>query len=102
MYIVHVFVHVNTDQIDAFKRASIRNAEASRQEAGVVRFDVLQSQADPSRFVLVEVYRDEQAPLLHKETPHYAAWRDAVAPMMASPRTNEKFTNISPSDADWR
>jgi (4S)-4-hydroxy-5-phosphonooxypentane-2,3-dione isomerase len=102
MYIVHVFVHVIPDHIEAFKRASTQNAEASRQEAGVVRFDVIQSQSDPSRFVLVEIYRDEQAPLLHKETAHYATWRDAVAPMMASPRTNEKYTNISPSDVEWR
>lgn len=102
MYIVHVFIHVLTDHIEAFKRASTLNAEASRQEAGVVRFDVLQSQSDASRFVLIEVYRDEQAPILHKETAHYAAWRDTVAQMMASPRTNEKFTNVSPTDAEWR
>jgi quinol monooxygenase YgiN len=102
MYIVHVFVHVKADHIEAFKQASIANAEASRQEPGVVRFDVLQSQSDRTRFVLVEVYRDDQAPLSHKETAHYATWRDTVAPMMESPRSSEKYDNISPTDAQWR
>lgn len=101
MHIVHVFVHVKADHVEAFKRASAANGDASRQEAGVVRFDVLQSSADPTRFVLVEVYRDEQAPLLHKETQHYATWRDTVAPLMETPRTSEKYTNISPTDAEW-
>lgn len=102
MYIVHVFVHVKVDHLDAFKRASAANGEASRQEPGVVRFDVLQSQSDPTRFVLIEVYRDEHAPLLHKETAHYATWRDTVAPMMEAPRISEKYTNVSPTDAEWR
>jgi len=101
MYIVHVFVHVKDAHIEAFKRESAANATASRRESGVVRFDVLQSSADPTRFVLVEVYRDVEASLAHKETVHYATWRDAVAPMMASPRTNEKYVNVDPTDAHW-
>ncbi len=102
MYIVHVFVHVKADHVEAFRQASIANAEASRLEQGVVRFDVLQSQADPTRFVLVEVYRDERAPLDHKETAHYATWRDVVAPMMEGPRSSEKYSNVSPTDEQWR
>lgn len=102
MHIVHVFVHVIAEHIDAFALASRANAESSRLEAGVVRFDVLQSRSDPARFVLVEVYRDEAAAVAHKDTAHYATWRDAVAPMMQSPRTSEKFTNVSPTDAEWR
>lgn len=102
MLIVHVSVHVKSDHVEAFKRVSAANAEASRQEAGIVRFDVVQSQTDPTRFVLIEVYRDEQAPLLHKETAHYATWRDTVAAMMATPRTSEKYINVSPTDIEWR
>ena len=71
------------------------------KETGIARFDVVQQADDPTRFVLVEVYRDEQAPAKHKETVHYAAWRDVVAPMMAQPRSSVKFTNIFPSDSGW-
>ena len=67
----------------------------------MARFDVVQQADDPTRFVLVEVYRDVQANAAHKETSHYATWRDAVAPMMAEPRSSVKFTNIFPEDRLW-
>ena len=101
MLIVHVHVQVKPDCIAAFRSASLANAGASVKEPGIARFDVCQQADDPSRFVLVEVYRDAEAPARHKETAHYAAWRDAVAPMMAAPRTSVKFTNVFPEDAGW-
>ena len=101
MLIVHVFVHVKPESVDAFTAATLENARSSVREPGIARFDVIQQKDDPARFVLVEVYRDEAAPALHKETPHYAAWRDAVAPLMASPRTSRKFHNLAPPDAGW-
>ncbi len=101
MLVVHVYVHVKEDSIEAFKEATIENATNSRQEPGIARFDVVQQRDDPTRFILVEVYRDEKAPAQHKETQHYQTWRDTVAPMMAEPRTNTKLTNISPDDTDW-
>jgi quinol monooxygenase YgiN len=70
-------------------------------EPGIARFDVLQQSDDPCRFVLVEVYRTPQAPAAHKETAHYAAWRDRVAEMMAEPRTNAKYSNVFPGDEGW-
>lgn len=101
MLVVHVHVHVKPECIEAFKQATRENAQASVQEPGIARFDVVQKLEDPARFVLVEAYRDDAAPARHKETPHYAKWRDAVAPMMAEPRTSVKFTNISPADSAW-
>ena len=101
MLIVHVHVHVKPDQVDAFKTATLANASASVREAGVARFDVAQQADDPTRFVLVEVYRTAAAPAAHKETAHYALWRDTVAPMMASPRTSVKYENVFPGDAGW-
>lgn len=101
MLVVHVHVHVLPDQVEAFKAATIANAGESVREPGVARFDVVQQDGDPTRFVLVEVYRDADAPARHKETAHYLRWRDAVAPMMASPRTSVKFTNVFPGDAGW-
>jgi quinol monooxygenase YgiN len=71
------------------------------KEAGIARFDVIQHTDDPTRFVLVEVYRTPDAPAAHKETRHYQTWRDAVAEMMATPRTSQKFTNLFPADAGW-
>jgi autoinducer 2-degrading protein len=100
MLIVHVHVHVKLECVDAFKAATIGNAQASRRESGVLRFDVGQQQDDPTRFVLVEVYRDAAAAAAHKETSHYPVWRDAVAPMMAAPRTSVKFNNVFPDEAE--
>jgi (4S)-4-hydroxy-5-phosphonooxypentane-2,3-dione isomerase len=96
MLIVHVQVHVKPEAVEAFKRASVANARESVKEPGIARFDVLQQQDDPTRFVLVEAYRTPEAPAAHKETKHYQTWRDTAAPMMAEPRSSIKFTNIFP------
>ncbi|OHE78741.1 MAG: antibiotic biosynthesis monooxygenase [Verrucomicrobia bacterium RIFCSPLOWO2_12_FULL_64_8] len=101
MLIVHVHVRVKPECIEIFKEATLANARQSIREAGIARFDVLQQADDPTRFLLVEVYRTAAAPAAHKETPHYQAWRDAVAPVMAEPRTSMKFLNLFPDDARW-
>lgn len=96
MNIVLVHVHVKPEFVDAFKQASVENASNSVKEAGVDRFDVIQQNDDPTRFILVEVYKDVDASAAHKETAHYAKWRDTVAEMMAEPRQGIKYTNIFP------
>lgn len=101
MLIVHVHVSVKPESIEAFRQASIENASASLGEPGVARFDVIQQQDDPSKFVLVEVYRSAEAAAAHKETAHYAKWRDTVAPMMAQPRSSVKYFNVFPGDDGW-
>ncbi len=101
MLIVHVHVQVKAASIEAFKRASLANARESLKEPGIARFDILQHQDDPTRFVLLEAYRTAEAPAAHKETQHYQAWRDAVAPMMTEPRSRVKFTNVFPNDQGW-
>ena len=101
MFIVHVNVRVKPEFLEPFKQATLANARASVQEPGVARFDVVQQADDPTRFVLVEVYRNVEANAAHKETSHYATWRDAVAPMMAEPRSSVKFTNLFPGDEGW-
>lgn len=100
MLIVHVDVHVVPDQIDAFLEATRANHEASLTEPGVLRFDVVQDLADPTHVVLVEVYRDEAGAAAHKETEHYATWRDTVAPQMAQPRSSVKFGPVAPTAAE--
>lgn len=101
MIIVHVHVHVKPEAVEAFKEATIENARNSIQEPGVARFDVIQQQDDPTRFILVEVYRTPEAPAAHKETDHYKKWRDTVEPMMAEPRHSVKYTNVFPPDEGW-
>ena len=101
MLIVHVFVHVKPDSVDAFKAASVENARNSVREPGIARFDVIQQEDDPSRFLLVEVYRTPDDPARHKETAHYATWRDRVADMMAEPRHAVKYTNSFPDENGW-
>lgn len=101
MLIVHVHIQVKSEFVPAFIEATLDNARHSVQEPGVARFDVCQQAEDPTRFVLVEVYRDADAPARHKETAHYARWRDAVADMMAEPRTSVRFANLFPDDGGW-
>jgi (4S)-4-hydroxy-5-phosphonooxypentane-2,3-dione isomerase len=94
MLVVHVHVHVKPEGVEAFKAATLENARQSVREPGIARFDVLQQADDPTRFLLVEVYRMPDAPGAHKETVHYQVWRDTVAPLMAEPRTSVKFSNV--------
>ena len=101
MLVVHVHVRVTPERVADFLTATLANARASLAEPGVVRFDVIQDHADPAHVVLVEVYRDVDAPAAHKQTPHYAAWRDTVADMMAQPRESAKFAAIFPPAPDW-
>lgn len=101
MLIVHVHVHVKPECVEAFKAATEENARASVREPGIARFDFTQQMDDLTRFVLVEAYRTGDAPAAHKETAHYAKWRDAVAGMMVEPRSSVKYTNIFPGDGGW-
>lgn len=101
MQIVLVHVHVKPEFVEAFKQASLENAANSVQEPGIARFDVIQQTDDPTRFILVEVYKTTEAPAAHKETAHYTRWRDTVAEMMAEPRQGIKYTNLFPDDANW-
>ena len=101
MLVVHVHVHLKPEFVDAFLEASVENASQSIEEPGVARFDVIQQNDDPERFVLVEVYRTPEDPARHKDTAHYATWRDTVADMMAEPRQGVKYDNVFPDDAGW-
>lgn len=101
MLVVHVHVHVKADAVQPFIDATLENARNSLLEPGIARFDVIQQDDDPSRFVLIEVYRTPQAPAAHKETTHYKTWRDTVEPWMAEPRRSSRFSNIFPDDHRW-
>ena len=101
MYIVHVFIHVKDEYLQAFKEATLDNAEHSVLEPGIARFDVIRQTDDPTHFVLVEVYRNEDDTALNKATAHYARWRDAVEPMLAEPRTRIIYSNVFPDENGW-
>jgi (4S)-4-hydroxy-5-phosphonooxypentane-2,3-dione isomerase len=101
MYILQVFVQVKPECLDAFKAVTIENAISSQKEPGVVRFDMLQQLDDPTRFTLIEVYRNPDGHAAHRETAHYAKWRDTVPEMMAGPRSAVKYVNICPGDEGW-
>ena len=101
MFVVHVFVRVKPDRVEAFKVATVENSRNSLQEPGIARFDVCQQLDDPTRFMLVEAYRTPADAGKHKETAHYATWRDVVADMMAEPRSSVKYANVFPGDSGW-
>ncbi len=102
MHVTLVHVHVKPEHVEPFVAATIRNHEGSVHEPGNVRFDVLQSEDDPTRFVLVEMFRDGEAAGAHKTAPHYLAWRDEVAGCMASPREGRRYRLLAPSPASRR
>ena len=101
MLIVHVHVHVRPESVANFRQATIENARSSVQESCIARFDFLEQQDDATRFVLIEVYRTPEAVAAHRETAHYAKWRDAVADMMAEPRQRATFNAVFPDPKDW-
>jgi quinol monooxygenase YgiN len=101
MVIVHVYAHVKPEYIEEFREASLENARESLKEPGVARFDLVQEVDDPTRFALLEVYRTEADPPKHKETAHYAKWRDTVEDMLAEPRSRTKYRNVAPDDPGW-
>jgi autoinducer 2-degrading protein len=101
MFIAHIQIQVKPESVEAFKKATLANARESVKEPGVARFDILQQQDDPTRFVFIEVYRGPEANAAHKETKHYATWRDTVESMMAGPRNRAQFTNVFPDDKGW-
>ena len=94
MLALHVQIQVKPDALDAFKAATLANAAATRQEPGVVRFEVGQQTDDPTKFMLYEVYRSPAAHAAHRETPHYAAWRTAVEGLMAVPRVGTRYSVV--------
>jgi (4S)-4-hydroxy-5-phosphonooxypentane-2,3-dione isomerase len=101
MLVALVYVHIKPEYLEAFKEATLENARNSVQEPGVARFDVIQQEDDPTRFVLVEVYRDAEAPARHKETAHYAKWRSVAEEMMAEPRSGVRYQSLFPADEGW-
>ncbi len=98
MQIVLVHVHVKPEFVEDFKQATLENASNSVKETGIARFDVIQQADDPTKFILVEIYKTADASAAHKETAHYKRWRDTVAGMMAEPRQGIKYTNIFPAN----
>ncbi len=98
MLVVLVNIHVKVDQVENFITATEENVNNSLQERGVARFDFFQNQEDPTRFILIEAYRDENAPAQHKTTEHYMKWKAVVEPMMSESRFSIKYSNILPSD----
>ena len=94
---MHIFVSVRPGCEREFLLASLANARLSSQESGIARFDVIQQEDDPTKFVLVEVYKNDGASAAHKETEHYLAWRATVEHMMAEPRKAIRYKNIFPA-----
>ena len=101
MLILHVYVQGKPEYVEAFKQATIENASNSVREEGIARFDVMQQEDDPARFVLSEVYRSVEATVRHKETAHYATWAEKVTPMLVEPRSRTRYTNVFPGDQGW-
>jgi len=98
MHVTLVHVSVKDEHIADFIAATRRNHEASVNEPGNRRFDVLQSPDDPARFVLYEAYASAADAAAHKQTAHYLAWRDTVADWMTTARRGVPYNGLFPRD----
>ena len=101
MLVTLVHIHVKAEIVDAFIEATKDNARNSALEPGIARFDFIQQIDDPTRFTLIEVFRDDDAPAKHRETEHYLRWKDVAIDMMVEPRVGIRHRNIFPDDAGW-
>lgn len=101
MQILHVFLHVKLEYVEAFKAATIENARNSLKEAGITRFDVIQQADDPTHFVLVEFYSSNDARAQHRATAHFLTWHDTVADMLVTPFTRTEYVKIFPDEDGW-
>lgn len=101
MFILHVHVKVKPDLVQPFIAATLDNARHSAEEPGVIRFDFVQQEDDPTRFLLMEIYRTAEDPARHKETAHYLRWKDLAEPMMAEPRTRVIYRAHFPDPPGW-
>lgn len=100
MYVTIVHVSVKPEKIADFKDACRLNHENSVQEPGNLRFDVLQSTDEPTKFVLYEAYNTQQDAAAHKQTAHYLNWRETVASWMAEPRQGITYCGLYPAEND--
>lgn len=97
MIVTIVHVYVKPQFIDDFIEATRVNHENSVKEAGNLRFDILQDDLNPAKFILYEAYATAEAVAAHKETQHYLTWRDTVAPWMDKPREGVKHKLLFPA-----
>src|SRR5208283_4398364 len=103
MFVVFVHVQVQPEHIAEFIAVSCENSASTILEPGNLRFDVLQQADDPQRFILYEVYRDEDASKAHKQTAHYARWREVAEAWMAQPRRGVQYKSLFPvSEGQWK
>lgn len=101
MYVVHVMLRIKPDKVEEFKEFARLDHEGTRTEPGNLRFDVLQSEDDPTRFMLYEVYRDPEAVTAHRQTPHLAHWMAHIDEYTVEPRVATRYWTIFPSDENW-
>jgi (4S)-4-hydroxy-5-phosphonooxypentane-2,3-dione isomerase len=100
MIVTIVHVYVKPANVNDFIRATAENHKASVKEPGNLRFDILQDEKDPGKFVLYEAYESERAVAAHKETSHYLTWRDTVAPWMVKAREGVRHRLLFPEMND--
>ena len=66
-------------------------AQASRQEPGNLRFDVLQHTMRANHFTVIETWRDQAALDAHVTAAHTKQYRDEVLPLTGSPLDERVF-----------
>jgi quinol monooxygenase YgiN len=101
MVIQLVHIRVKPEALEAFTAATLDNVRNSRLEPGIAQFALVQQQDDPTKFVIIEAFKDEAAIEAHRQAAHYLRWRDTVPDMMAETRYAIKANSLDPEDGDW-
>ena len=91
---VYVVAHVDATPSPQVPLLLRRLAEASRQEAGNLRFDVLQHTMRANHFTVIEGWRSQQALDSHVAAAHTRQYRDELQPMTGSPLDERTYTSV--------
>ena len=102
MIALMVTINIKPGHKDAFMASMLGDARGSNNdEAGCLRFDVLQDTEDPNRIHLYEVYRDEAALDAHRNAPHFLKWREEVKDWFATENVRQIASPVYPPEDKW-
>jgi autoinducer 2-degrading protein len=85
---------VNLEAVDHFQTVTLQHVGTSQQEAGIVRFELMQSEEDPRQFALLMLFQDDSARIRHMTTEHFQAWRETIAPDLAEPIRSVRYRRL--------
>ncbi|UFR00227.1 antibiotic biosynthesis monooxygenase [Streptomyces sp. Go40/10] len=86
------------EHADHWPEISAAFTEATRAEPGCLWFDWSRSVDDPTEYVLVEAFRDEEAGVAHVRSAHFRNAQQTLPPHLAE---TPRVVNMTLPQEDW-